>query len=548
MRRLKIHTIINYLNKVNEYQTWVRGREPTKRQLSRQRKEAGLFPYRPLISVITPVFNPAPNVLYDTIQSVIAQTYPDWEFCIANGSPGNKKVEDVLNSASKRETRIKIITLDQNLGISGNSNAALRISQGEFIVLLDHDDLLMPNMLYEVVRKLNEDQDADVVYFDEDVITANKLERHSPWFKPSALSPDLMLSTNYLMHSVIRRSLVEGLGGFDSKVDGAQDWDLALKLIERPDVRFVHIPRVFYHWRAVPGSVASDADAKPWAYPAQKNCLEAHLARIGYPEARVEFPKKGILRIRWPLTEEKVSIIIPTKDKVDYLAACITSILEKTSYPDYEIIIVDNGSSDPETLSYLGKLKSQDEPRGNSIGRVVSAPIQVLPYPYAYNFHRINNFAAINAKGSILVFLNNDTEVLDSDWLSELAGWVERPEIGIAGAKLLHPNGTFQHAGIIMGMLGHGSHVFDYALENTYSPFGSSEWVRDYQAVTGACLAIRKQVFMELGGFRRDLPGRLRRYRPLPALQPGRLPCDLYAIRTLAASRGRNARLFITSR
>jgi O-antigen biosynthesis protein len=487
LSRFKIQYIINHLSRVGDYQSWLEGREPSSWKLSRQRKQAKTFPYQPLVSVITPVFNPSPDVLRDTIHSVVAQTYPRWEFCLANGSPGNQDVREVLNSACKTESRIKIVDLEQNLGISGNTNSALRIAQGDYIVLLDHDDLLAPDLLYELVLNLNEDPDADVVYYDEDTISADKLLRQFPWFKPSAPSPDLMLSTNYLMHSVIRRSLVNELAGFDSQMDGAQDWDLALKLIER-QAKLVHIPRMFYHWRAVPGSVASDANAKPWAYTAQKRCLEAHLARLGVPDAQVEFPSSGTVHIRWPITAGKVSIIIPTRDKVDYLAACITSILEKTSYPDYEILVVDNNSTDTETLSYLDQIRSHDL-------------IRVLPYPHPYNFHRINNFAARQANGSILVFLNNDTEVLEPDWLGELAGWVARPEIGIAGAKLLHPDGTFQHAGMVMGMLGHGSHVFDGAPENTYGPFGSSEWYRDYQAVTGACLAIRKQVFTELGGF-----------------------------------------------
>ncbi len=487
LSRFKIQYIINHLNRVGNYQSWLEGREPSNWQLSRQKKLVKKFPYQPLVSVITPVYNPSPDVLRDTIQSVIAQTYPRWEFCLANGSPGNQDIQGVLSATSQNEPRIKIVNLDQNLGISGNTNAAVRIAQGDYIVLLDHDDLLAPDLLYELVRKLNQDPEADVVYYDEDTISVDKLLRQFPWFKPSAISPDLMLSTNYLMHSAIRRSLVIELAGFDSQMDGAQDWDLALKLIER-QVKLVHIPRMFYHWRAVPGSVASDANAKPWAYAAQKRCLEAHLRRLGVANAQVDFPTIGIVHICWSTQEEKVSIIIPTRDKVDYLAACITSILEKTSYPTYEIIVVDNGSRDPETLAYLDKIKSLEN-------------IRVLPYPYPYNFHKINNFAAHQAKGNVLVFLNNDTEILEPGWLGELAGWVRRPEIGIAGAKLLRPDGTFQHAGMIMGMLGHGSHVFDGAQENTYGPFGSSEWVRDYQAVTGACLAIRKEVFTELGGF-----------------------------------------------
>jgi glycosyltransferase involved in cell wall biosynthesis/GT2 family glycosyltransferase len=325
------------------------------------------------------------------------------------------------------------------------------------------------------------------VYFDEDKISADLRQRSYPWFKPAAFSPDLMLSTNVLMHSVIRGSLVNELGGFDSSVDGAQDWDLSLRIIEKTQ-HFIHIPRVFYHWRQVPGSAASDANAKPWAFPAQQRCVENHLARLGVKGARVEFKGLGTIHVVWPQSAGKVSIIIPTRDKADLLRACLDSIFEKTAYPDFEVILVDNGSQEPETLAYYQSL--QEEPR-----------LRLLHFDAPFNFHTINNFGARQAKGEILVFLNNDTQVLESGWLQELAGWAQRPEVGAVGAKLIRPDGSIQHAGIIIGLGGHGSHVFDGGRENLYGPYGSTEWYRDYQAVTGACLAMRRAVFDELGCF-----------------------------------------------
>lgn len=469
------------------YPRWIKKREPGKRELARQRKDWPQFPYQPLISILTPVFNPPPDVLQDTLESVRAQTYPNWELCLADGASDRPGVRQVLDDFARRDPRIKVVHLPTNQGIAANSNQALKMAQGEYLSLLDHDDLLAPDYLYQVVHRLNQDPSADIIYYDEDKISADGRERNAPWFKPGALSPDLLLSTNYLMHSVIRRSLLLEVGEFDPTVDGAQDWDLSLRLIEKQP-RIVHIPRIFYHWRQVPGSAASDANAKPWAFAAQARCLQKHLARLGLHGASVDFPSLGLVHIRWPVSGRKVSIIIPTKDKVHLLRACLSSIFAKTSYPNYEIILVDNGSIEPETLAYYQSLAGEKR-------------LTLLHYPHPFNFHAINNFASRHANGEILVFLNNDTEILNPEWLEELVGWAERPEIGIVGAKLIRPDGTIQHAGLVIGLAGHGSHVFDGARGPLYGPFGSTEWYRNYQAVTGACMAIRRQVFEQLHGF-----------------------------------------------
>lgn len=468
------------------YQRWIKANEPKKADLQRQRAEAQNLPHHPLITILTPVYNPDPKVLKDTLESVIAQTYPHWEMCLADASdrPG---VRAVLEGYAAREPRMRVRFLDQNLGISANSNAALEMAKGEYVQLLDHDDLLAPNALFEVVQRIQQDPEVDILYFDEDKVSADGSQRHSPWFKPQVLSPDLLLSTNYLFHSVIRRSLLLETGQFDPAMDGAQDLDLSLRLLEK-NPRLVHIPHIVYHWRQVPGSAASDANAKPWAYAAQKRCLEAHLQRLGYPQAAVNFPSLGTVHIRWPVSGKKVSIIIPTKDKVEVLRACLESIFSKTSYPNYEIILVDTGSSDPATHAYYESLA--DEPR-----------LTLLHDTAPFNFHRVCNLGARHARGEVFVFLNNDTEALTPAWLEELVSWAERPEVGVVGAKLLRPDGTIQHAGIIIGLAGHGSHLFDGAREPLYGPFGSTEWYRNLQAVTGACMALRRDVFEQLGGF-----------------------------------------------
>lgn len=469
------------------YRRWMKTHEPGRRELARQRKQAESFPYKPLVTIVTPVYNPDPGVLGDTIESVRRQTYPNWELCLADGDSDRTGVRDVLDRYAHQDARIKVQHLTQNLGIAGNSNAALAMGRGEYVALLDHDDLLAPDMLFEVVRRINQEPDIDIIYFDEDKISADKKRRSYPWFKPGAWSPDLMLSTNYLMHSVIRRTLVDELGGFDPAMDGAQDWDLALRLTEKK-WKLAHIPRIFYHWRQVPGSAAGDANAKPWAFAAQERCILAHLERLGVQGASIDFPSLGLVHIRWPLSGNKVSIIIPTRDKVEVLRACLSSILEKTTYPDYEIILIDNGSVEPQTRDYFASLAAESR-------------LRIFQYDKPYNFHKINNFGARQASGDVFVFLNNDTEVLEPAWLEELVGWAERPEIGVLGAKLLRPDGSIQHAGILMGVEGHGSHAFEGANEQYYGPFGSTEWYRNYQAVTGACMAIRRSVFESLGGF-----------------------------------------------
>ncbi len=469
------------------YQQWIFDHEPDKDALKRQQSASKTFPKKPTISIITPVFNPAPEVLKDTIRSVLAQTYPYWELCLADGGSTLDGVVEILDEFSNLDARISVKHLSENLGISGNSNAALSMASGDFIALMDHDDLLAPDMLFEVVQVINQNPDVEIIYFDEDKISADGRYRLDPFFKPSAWSPDLLLSTNYLMHSVISHSLVDEYGGFRSEVDGAQDWDLSLR-ITRKRRNIVHIPKVFYHWRQVPGSAAREANAKPWAFAAQARCIEDHLHEIGETDARVDFPGLGRVHVSWARSKSKVSIIIPNKDNVDLLSACIHSILEKTTFENYEILIMDTGSKDRSTFEFYDQITQNSH-------------VSLHLYPHRFNFQKVNNYGAKLASGGLLLFLNNDTEVINPEWLGELAAWAERPGIGVVGTKLLYPDGNIQHAGIVMGVEGHGSHIFEKLPEHHYGPFGSPDWYRNYKAVTGACMMIPKTVFNELGGF-----------------------------------------------
>lgn len=469
------------------YRAWMAAHEPGPAELARQRQAARAFACQPLMSILTPVYNPSPRVLRDTLESVRAQTYGHWELCLADGCSDVPGVRETLAEFARKDARIRVKFLDRNLGIAGNSNEALALAQGEFVALLDHDDLLSPDMLYEVVRALNEDPATDIIYFDEDKVSEDGRLRREPWFKPERWSPDLLLSTNYLMHSVMRCALLREVGGFDPQMDGAQDWDLTFRCVEKTQ-RLRHIPKVFYHWRQVKGSAARAADAKPWAFAAQARCIQAHLKRRGIQQPKLVFPSLGCVRVIWPISGAKVSIIIPTRDKVDLLRACLASILARTEYPDYEVILVDTGSVREETRRYYQELASE-------------ARVRIIRYVGPFNYSAANNLGAREARGQLLLFLNNDTEVVETDWLAELAGWAEQPGVGIVGCKLLRPDGTIQHAGIIMGLEGHGSHVFDGDPENHYGPFGSSEWYRNYQAVTGACMMLRRDVFEKLQGF-----------------------------------------------
>ena len=478
------------LHDVDPFQIWIAQNEPKKKELARYRRESLSFPYQPIISVVAPVWNPEKKWLRLAIESVINQVYDNWELCIADGGSTEPYVKELLKEYAKRDSRIKVKFLPQNNGISGNSNEALSLATGEFVALLDHDDELAPFALYEVLKCLNENHDLDFIYSDKDYISENGKRRFAPLFKPD-WSPEMMLSQNYLTHlCVIRKTSIDAVGGFLPETDGAQDWDLFLRVTERTQ-RIHHIPQILYHWRATSTSCASGGgiEVKPYALEAQRLALENHLWRRG-KLAQVIVEPTGGGRIKWLLTNKtKVSIIIPTRDKVQVLQRCVASVLNKTSYENYELIIVDTGSEEAATLHYY------DEVSENPKVRIVSYPDKV------FNFSAANNLGVRQATGDALLFLNNDTEVINPDWLEEMAGWVEQKEIGIVGAKLLNPDDTIQHAGYVIGLGGFGALIFDGVSEGYYGIFGSTEWYRNLLAVAGSCMLIRREVFEQVGWF-----------------------------------------------
>ena len=473
------------------YRRWVRRYDPplvpAVGEVARRDADSS-FARLPLISVVMPTFNSPGEFLRAAIESVLAQTYPRWELCIADDASTQAEVRKILEAYRARDPRVRVCYRPENGHISAASNSALDLAQGEFVALLDHDDVLRPHALAAVVRELNRHPDADLVYSDEDKIGRDG-RRCDPYFKPD-WNPDLFLSQNYLCHlTVIRRSLVEEVGRFRLGYEGSQDWDLFLRVTERTSGdRIRHIPRVLYHWRAIPGSAAFSPDAKRYTSDASLRALADHLRRRQIradvlPDGQTRF------RVRYPLPPDppQVSVIIGTRDRVKMLRRCVESIRAQTTYRKYELIVMDNDSEQKATLTYL------DELRGSGA--------KILPFHGSFNFSALNNAAARQASGEVLAFLNNDLEVITPGWLDEMVSQALRPGIGAVGAKLFYPNDTVQHAGVILGIGGVAGHAFKHFPRTDEGQKSRANAVQNYTAVTAACLVIRRAAFREVGGF-----------------------------------------------
>jgi glycosyltransferase involved in cell wall biosynthesis len=452
------------------------------------------FRYRPLISIIMPVYNVEPRWLKAAVDSVMQQIYTNWELCIADDASTHNETLELLRSYENHE-RIKVLLRANNGNICAASNSALDQAKGEFIAFMDHDDLLERNALFEVVRILQDHPDTDLIHSDEDKIDEND-RRYDPQFKPD-WSPELFLSYNYVNHfTTIRRKLVKSLGRFRIGYEGAQDYDLILRVIERTH-KIRHIPKILYHWRAIKGSTALKARSKPGMHRSALTGLKDHLKRNGIPATvyQPEFAKSmglPISQLDWPDEGPSVTIIIPTYNQYKLLKKCIESIIKLTTYRDYEILVVDNESDQKDAVDYLDELDDRSirvERIGND-GR-------------PFSFSRINNLAVKRVKTEYILFLNNDIEVLEPKWLSRLAGYLSIPGVGVTGAKLFYPNKTIQHAGVVMGM--HDGIIPDHAFlnhrESAISYYFMAEVARNCSAVTGACLMTRRSDFVKSGGF-----------------------------------------------
>ena len=472
------------------YGPWYEAYVPDEAALEKQRHHH--FEYSPLISVAVPAYRTPEKFLAQMIDSLLAQTYGNWELCIANGSPEDSAMKKVLEEYTKKDSRIRVSELTENKGIAGNTNAALEMAQGEFVGLLDHYDLLAPNALYEIVRALDEDRNLDAVYTDEDKVTTELDEHFQPHLKPD-FNLDLLRSNNYICHFfVVRRSIVQKVGGFCQEFDGAQDHDFIFRCIETAE-KVGHIPEILYHWRTHKASTADNPASKMYAFDAGKRAIEAHLKRTGTEGIVSHTPDLGFFRVKYPVQGQPlVSVIIPNKDEKETLKACIDSIREKTEYPNYEIIIVENNSTTDEIFQYYKEL-SQD-PR-----------IRLLRWKKEFNYSAINNYGVRHANGEYLLFLNNDVTVITPGWIKELLGVCQRPEVGAAGVKLIYPDNTIQHAGCVIGLGGIAGHMFVDMPANRTGYLHKASILQDMSAVTAACMMMKRTAFEEAGGFTEKL-------------------------------------------
>jgi len=446
----------------------------------------------PTISIVLPVRDPPLPWLRRCLDSVLAQTWPHWQLCVADDASRSGAVRRLLREYAARDARIALCLRDNHGHICEASNSAIELAQGSHLGFLDHDDELAPQALAEVARAIAEHPRARLFYTDEDKIDESG-RRFEPNFKP-AWNPDLLRAQNYICHFVaIDAALVRELGGLRPGYEGAQDHDLLLRCAERlDDAQIVHIPQVLYHWRVLPESTALSGGAKPYALEAGRRAVEEHYGRTGV-RARVEVTEHGYYRsVRGLSARPLVSLIVPTRDRVELLRTCVESVLQRTTYQPLELLVVDNGSSEAQTLRYLDELRGRDR-------------VRVLSWPHAFNFSAIVNHAAAQARGDVLCLLNNDTEVIASDWLDELVSHAVREDVGAVGGMLYYPGDTIQHAGVILGIGGVAGHAHGHVRRGSNGYLGRAGVVQNLSAVTGACLALRRSVFAEIGGMDESL-------------------------------------------
>ena len=472
------------------YGPWFEKHKPSAEELERQRKKKWKNP--PLISVAVPAYRTPPGFLEQMILSVKEQTYPHWELCIVNASRGEDGMEQVLGRYAGGDERIRVKNLEENLGIAGNTNEALEMARGEFVGLLDHDDLLAPQALFRIAEALTADPQADAVYTDEDKVTTDLSEHFQPHFKPD-FNLDLLRSNNYITHFfVVRTRLAREAGGFCREFDGAQDYDFIFRCTEEAK-KVLHVPEVLYHWRTHKASTADNPASKMYAFEAGKRAIEAHLARCGQ-EGTVSLRKDlGFYRVEYPVQGEPlVSILIPNRDQKETLEKCLNSIWEKSTYNNYEILIVENNSSSPEIFNYYREIEKRPG-------------VRILTWKEGFNYSAINNFGEKSAAGDYLLFLNNDVEVINPRWIEELLGNCQRKEVGIVGAKLYYPDDTIQHAGTVIGIGGIAGHAFLNMPRSRTGYLHKASLQMDLSAVTAACMMMKRQVFEQLGGFEERL-------------------------------------------
>ena len=474
-----------------DYQKWIEKHLPSPGELEKQRKT--VFPVNPKISIVVPLYKTPLPYFQEMVESVKKQTYPNWELCLSDGSGEGSPLKEILDQLEMEDKRVKVIRHGSALRIAENTNAAIQAATGDYIAFMDHDDVLTPNALYECAAKIQQDVRAEVLYTDEDKMSMDGHKFFQPHMKPD-FNLDLLCSVNYICHLfVVRRELAGKVGLLDPAFDGAQDYDFILRCVEAAK-RIYHIPKVLYHWRSHEDSTSENPESKLYAFDAGMRAVQAHFDRIGV-KAQVSMGEYlGLYRTRFLREYDPlVSIIIPNKDHIEDLKRCIDSIEEKSAYRNFEYIIVENNSEEERTFAYYKELE-----KGNP-------NVHVVTYQGGFNYSAINNFGAEYAKGEYLLLLNNDTEVINSDWLEELLGYCMREDVGVVGARLYYGDDTIQHAGVVIGFGGIAGHCFVQQKRGSTGYCHRIICAQDYSAVTAACMMVRRSVFDEAGGLTEEL-------------------------------------------
>ena len=472
--------------KTDDYEQWILKHRPDKKTLRKQKKT--VFQKKPLISIVIPLYQTPEPYLRELIDSVKAQSYENWQLCLADGSPDDR-LKGFLDRNYGKENRIVYRKLEQNGGISVNTNEAVMLATGEYLMLCDHDDTLEPDALYEITKAINEKDAPDVLYTDEDKVSMDGKHYFDPNFKPD-YNLFRLRENNYICHIfVVKKALTDRVGLLRAEFDGAQDYDFIFRCCEEAD-KVVHIPKVLYHWRCHMDSTAADPESKAYAYQAGRRAIKEHYQRMGI-DASVEMTERpGWYRSYVKIQDNpKISIIIPNKDHIEDLELCLFSLTKRSTYKNYEILIVENNSEKPETFEYYKKLPDR------------YPKVKVLTWEKEFNYSAINNFAAKQAEGVYLLFLNNDVEILTPQWMEEMLQICQQKDVAITGAKLYYPDDTIQHAGVVLGLGGIAGHIMCKASREDPGYFGRTVTVQEISAVTAACMMIRTEDFWNAGGF-----------------------------------------------
>lgn len=475
------------------YQKWIRHHLPDRNELEKQKKTS--FGYKPKISFVVPLYKTPEKYLRRLTESFQEQTYSNWELCFSDGSGAQSPLTELLKELTAKDNRIKYVSHEEPLQISENTNSAIEIATGDFIAFADHDDELTPNALFECVKAINEKPQTLVIYTDEDKMSMDGHKFFQPHFKPD-YNPDLLCTVNYICHLfVVSRKVIEKVGGLRSEFDGAQDYDFVLRCVEAvKDEEICHIPKILYHWRCHEDSTAENPESKLYAFEAGRRAVQAHYERTGIHAEVFEGEYLGLYRTKFIRDHDPlISIIIPNKDHIDDLKRCMESIEQKSTYKNYEYIIVENNSTDSATFEYYKKLEAENP------------KVRMVYWDGVFNYSAINNYGASFAKGEYLLLLNNDTEIINPDCLEELLGYCMRKDVGAVGARLYYEDDTIQHAGVVIGFGGIAGHCFVQQKRGTTGYCHRIICAQDYSAVTAACMMVKRSAFDAVGGLSEEL-------------------------------------------